>query len=157
MPVTYDASAAATTQWRCCRHAAAAPVSKPAGRLFFVIVNIGALSQTLPSQAAFFRKSGQVFSIVGPSYQPQPQKSYFRVRENQKASYCISLMHSNACIISLSNAMKILFSSFLSKKKIILQSDLVVCVLLKKIIYFLVFDVEGYVSTDYFNGLMSNQ
>ena len=52
--------------------------------------------------------------------------------------------------------MKILFSSFLSKKKIILQSDLVVCVLLKKIIYFLVFDVEGYVSTDYFNGLMSH-
>ena len=40
MPVTYDASAAATTQWRCCRYAVAAPVSKPAGRLFFLLLSI---------------------------------------------------------------------------------------------------------------------
>ena len=32
MPVTYDASATATTQWRCCRYAAAAPVSCFLGR-----------------------------------------------------------------------------------------------------------------------------
>ena len=51
MPGTYDVGAGAT-QWHCCRYArgraAGEPVSKPAGRpagrLFFVIVNIGALS-----------------------------------------------------------------------------------------------------------------
>ena len=94
MPVTYDASAAATTQWRCCRYAAAAPVSKPAGRLFLLLSISGPchrgcraklLSKVIyPMYTKHWRLAQSKFGLKNTRWKCLPEVSWAAVEKKMK-------------------------------------------------------------------------
>ena len=97
MPVTYDASAAATTQWRCCRYAVAAPVSKPAGRLFFLLLSISGPCHRRRCRAKLLSLGNQAKCfqlldlLISPSHR-SPTSASVRIRKHLIASAWCTVM-----------------------------------------------------------------